>query len=630
MTKQKKRIEYILLLLGIAIVLFMHLYKLTEIPYGLNVDEAAAAYEALNIANYGVDRWLNSYPVYFTNYADGQNALYIYATAVLIKLFGVSRIVIRATIVIAAFVGGLAGYLYVRKEYGKPMVANVFLLLYGAIPVFTTMQRFGLESHLMLSMAMVSILCVALAMEKSDWKFYLLAGSVCGMTLYTYALAYIVVPIFVVLCCIYMLRLKELDVKKTLAFCVPLCILAFPLVLVQVVNYFDLPQIMLGPITITKLNAYRAEEVSGFNAWQQFCSMLKQTFVYGEHAYNSPRAYGTMYYVSIPFITIGFSVALVESVKAFCKKEKSYSLPVVAWTIGQFVMGSTLANPNNTRMNGIFIPLLYFLVKGIYFVVERVKKLWLRRCAVCVIAIVYFSLFVSFSRFYFTEYNEVTRPFDWLFYESYEEVGDFVEVHKGEPFLERTTCYPWNYIYYCLEYEVNPYEMNIPVNGIETFRQDNINEFPGALSLISNYVVYKTDLASMEYLERLGYQKEVLGEFTYYINPCDTFECEVLEGVTYVMDRVDVVEAGIELSGWCVNDVQAQVFERMYLLAGEERYNMEQRERSDVANHLGSEEYLNAGYRVELPKSFLRDMSEFSVFAQIDGEEIKIVSWRKK
>lgn len=76
---------------GVILVFFVHLYKLTEIPLGLHADEAGAAYDAFSISTYGVDRSLDSYPFYFTNYGDGQNALYIYLMVILFKLFGISR-----------------------------------------------------------------------------------------------------------------------------------------------------------------------------------------------------------------------------------------------------------------------------------------------------------------------------------------------------------------------------------------------------------------------------------------------------------------------------------------------------------------------------------------------------------
>ena len=161
---EKRKEEYVWwILVGVAavITIFMHTYKICDIPYGLNVDEAGAAYDALNIARYGVDRWLNSYPVYFTNYGDGQNALYIYMTAVLIKLFGVSKLVIRGSIILAAFVGAYYAFRYGTYAWKDRHVDAVFLMLYAILPVFTMTQRFGLESHLMLAAGMISVFFLA-------------------------------------------------------------------------------------------------------------------------------------------------------------------------------------------------------------------------------------------------------------------------------------------------------------------------------------------------------------------------------------------------------------------------------------------------------------------------------------
>ena len=136
MQKQKEKyIWWLFIGLAALITIFMHTYKLCDIPFGLNVDEAGAAYDALNIARYGVDRWLNSYPVYFTNYGDGQNALYIYMTAVLIKLFGVSKVVIRAGIVFAAFVGAYYIYWYCTHAFTGRHADVVALMLYAILPV---------------------------------------------------------------------------------------------------------------------------------------------------------------------------------------------------------------------------------------------------------------------------------------------------------------------------------------------------------------------------------------------------------------------------------------------------------------------------------------------------------------
>ena len=68
--------------------LFLCLYKITDIPYGYNIDEAGTAVDAYFLANFGVDRYNTSWPVYFMNYGGGQNALNQYLCAIAVRLFG--------------------------------------------------------------------------------------------------------------------------------------------------------------------------------------------------------------------------------------------------------------------------------------------------------------------------------------------------------------------------------------------------------------------------------------------------------------------------------------------------------------------------------------------------------------
>ena len=74
----------IIMLIGIA----TRIIGLGKIPIGINVDEAGTMYDAYTIANYGTDRFGNTYPVYMINYGGGQSALYTYLAALLIKIFG--------------------------------------------------------------------------------------------------------------------------------------------------------------------------------------------------------------------------------------------------------------------------------------------------------------------------------------------------------------------------------------------------------------------------------------------------------------------------------------------------------------------------------------------------------------
>ena len=190
------------------------------------MDEVGSAYDAYSIANYGVDRYIKSYPVYFTNYGDGQNALYTYITALFFRLFGASKLTVRMGIALSSLTAAFFGYLYACRKWKGQEVPLLFLCLYAILPVFTMTQRFGLESHLMLSASITVLYTTARALETEKWQYYLLAGIVMGLSLYTYALMYIVLPLYLLLWLGYGIRLGKIRLRKLLLLLLPLGLLA--------------------------------------------------------------------------------------------------------------------------------------------------------------------------------------------------------------------------------------------------------------------------------------------------------------------------------------------------------------------------------------------------------------------
>lgn len=87
--------DKLILIVFIILVIISRIYKFGELPRAVSVDEAGMAYDSYCIANYGVDRYLNSYPLYLINFGGGQSSLYAYLTVGLVKLFGLSNITYR-------------------------------------------------------------------------------------------------------------------------------------------------------------------------------------------------------------------------------------------------------------------------------------------------------------------------------------------------------------------------------------------------------------------------------------------------------------------------------------------------------------------------------------------------------
>ncbi len=609
----------------IITILFLHFYKLTEIPYGLNVDEVGSAYDAYSIMTYGVDRYTKSYPVYFTNYGDGQNALYTYLTALFFRLFGISELTVRLGIALSSLVGALFGFVYASRKWKGKQVPILFLCLYAILPVFTMTQRFGLESHLLLSASIVVLYTSMKALETEKWQFYLLAGIAMGLSLYTYALVYIVLPIYLLLWLTYGIRLRKIRIRKLLLLFVPLGLLAAPLIIVQLINVFSLPEMQVGPFTLTRLSKYRSGELGVQDILRNLKQMFTNTLFYDNLSYNTYFRYGTLYYFSLPFLFIGLAKTIRETWLSCRQRQLDYSAPVLFWLIGEFVMGCLLkgwSTPNTTRMIGIFMVYLYFITNGIYSVWSFLKKVWHRRVFAGILAGLYAVSFLSFAQYYFTEYNRLAFPMNWLFYEPYDDVLLFLEENQDADWISRGTCYPSNYMYYLWSYRINPYVMNIPVNGVESFGNDAINEFPERLYIQNNYVVSDTDQASIELLSLIGYISVKLDSHFFFICPFENYDVMAEQQQLFYLDNIHVQENEIKFFGWCIDMKTDTPFVGYFLEVDDSPIEVQKTERSDVMNVMQREDYLESGFMAMLPIDTLGTCSSLTLKGiRADGSE---------
>src|SRR5574344_1611628 len=150
----------------LAVAIFLNIYKLDIVPNGVNVDEAGMAYDGYCIANYGTDRNMYKFPVYFVNFGEGQNALYIYLAAILIKFFGITTLSILEVIV---------AYFLVKDYKGKKM-GLLFMLLVTISPWHIMKSRWSLESYLLSPMLLFSVFTLLRATKNKKIYMYIISG----------------------------------------------------------------------------------------------------------------------------------------------------------------------------------------------------------------------------------------------------------------------------------------------------------------------------------------------------------------------------------------------------------------------------------------------------------------------
>ena len=235
-----KIIMIIILIVGI----FTRFIAIDKVPIGIQVDEAGMAYDAYCIANYGTDRFDNPYPIYMINYGGGQSSLYTYLAAILIKIFGFSLFIIRMPAFIFSIIYIIIAYL-ITKEFKNKKLAILMEFLIVICPWHFMQSRWGLDCNLMSSLMLLSIYLLLKAKKTIG---YILAGISFGITLYSYAVSYLIIPVFLVLILIYLLYIKKIKIRNIIALGIPIAILAIPLILNLLVN-----KDIIKPIVVNSL-----------------------------------------------------------------------------------------------------------------------------------------------------------------------------------------------------------------------------------------------------------------------------------------------------------------------------------------------------------------------------------------
>lgn len=442
-----------------ALFIFVHVYRLKEVPVGMNIDEIGMGYDAWALSHFGVDRWGVSFPVYLQNHGNGQSVLYCLLCMPFIRLLGITEIAMRIPAVLASLVTMIIGGRLIWSQYRDRRVLFLYALLMTITPYFIYSGRIGLDCNLFLMMSTLFLYFFEKARCGQRTGQWIAAGIAGGVTLYSYALSWIVLPVFLVLTFGWMLWTKQLRPRNLLAMGIPLFLLALPLLLFNAVNMFEWDSIHLGGITIPRIPSYRSgmllQSNENYTVLDKVVAMFRALFADSGVEYPPVMP---LYWIAIPFFCIGLWRYYTAFVRAIKKRRYTFACTGLFWLAAQCVMGLCIDVPTTYRLNGIFLMILFLVTEGIRYAFEN--KWEGKKPILFASAGIYFLCFISFGNRYLEMENAERYTFA---YDSLEEVNDEVlaEVTRKAP---QTPVYIYtndnwcSYIYYLAANGITPEE----------------------------------------------------------------------------------------------------------------------------------------------------------------------------
>lgn len=410
---------WFIFLFGFVVIRFI---GLGEIPGGINQDEAMSAVDALALSKYGTDRFGTFMPAHFTAWGYGQmSVLLAYLTVPFIKLFGFNTIIIRLPMLILSVAGAIAIYYLSKTAFGEK--AAIIIFLFTAINPWHFMQsRWAIDCNVFPHMFVIGLCFLGMIWKNQKYLYYSMFFF--ALCMYSYGVAFYMVPLFLLASSICLLRNKVVSIKQCLISALLYFGVSFPIYGTMFINLMKWETVELPFVTMTYFeNNVRANDILFFcdKPLEQLAinakALVRTVFLQEpDLIWNAIDDFGTMYKCSIPFIIMGIIIVLHTARNKTDMKERILCRLIIIYWICSLIAGLCINSVNVNRINIIFYSHIIFAGVGIYYVVKRWK----------IMAIIIISVFAIqstlFLNRYFTTWSD---EMDTYFYDDFIEAVEF-------------------------------------------------------------------------------------------------------------------------------------------------------------------------------------------------------------
>lgn len=341
---------------------FLRLFYIGNIPgnTGVYIDEAYAGYEAWSLLHYGTDSWGYAHPVYLTTWGSGMSVLQTLCEIPFVAVFGMTSFAIRLPRAIIGCLGIVAFY-ELCKEIRGDRFARVGAFVLSVMPWDIMMSRWALDCNYLSPFLLFGMLFLVRARYRSS-RYLLLSMLFYGLSLYSYAATWPVMPLIVIGGLIWYLVLTKRFDRWFVLSVVLIGLMAVPLVDFCLLNMgYDVP-VKIGFLDIPKLPSFRAGEMSLNpkdmlrHGYDSLVTFLKQDD--GRVSDVTPT-FGLFYPFGYLLMIPGMALSLYRMHRQ--KRGGAEALVFLQFLAG-VIMCMLLDEMYFSRVNLILLPMTYFIV----------------------------------------------------------------------------------------------------------------------------------------------------------------------------------------------------------------------------------------------------------------------------
>lgn len=181
-----KKIALILFLL--IFTLLLRTYKMTSVPNGFYVDEAAIGYNAYSVLTTGADEYGKHFPIFLRSFGAFSSPLYTYLTVISIKLFGLTIFATRLVSLVSGIIQVGVFYLLLKElaVFKNKNTLFVTTFLFSITPWTVFFSRAAFEANLSLLFISTGVLFFSYWTKKENTLLVFVSFLFFALSAYTY------------------------------------------------------------------------------------------------------------------------------------------------------------------------------------------------------------------------------------------------------------------------------------------------------------------------------------------------------------------------------------------------------------------------------------------------------------
>ena len=453
---------------------FLRLYNISEIPPGVNRDEASIGYTAYSLLHTGKDEYGRFLPFSFESFGDWKLPFYIYSVVPFVKALGLNSLAVRLPSAILGISSVVLIFFFIRLLFRNNTLSLLTMFLVAISPWHIHLSRVESESNAAVFMIIVATVLFLLSLKKKRWLI-IPSAFFFALTYFTYAGNHIFTTLLILgLAFIYRpsLKIEKYTIAAVIVFGVMtgtifyhtllgadatklsgISIFGDPSIVHTKIeiprNEHENPQSFLSKILHNKAT-FALERVG-----QNYLNSFSAEFLFikgGENKAHNIINFGNVYLIEAPFLLFGLIYLVVF------KKGKEKKLILLWLFIAPIATSITKDAPHTNRIFAIF-PILPFIVAcGIYWMFKDGIKENLGK----VFALALILLFtLNFALYIDRYYVHFPRNEGQSWGTGYEKLVEYLSTENNRPgkvVISRQQYSPYIYLLFYGKYDPASYQ----------------------------------------------------------------------------------------------------------------------------------------------------------------------------